>query len=314
MKTTNRFSLLVSLALLIGLLFAISRPARATPTPLSQEQAEGLVSSLHFQEGVINLHDGLATLRVPAGFHFLNGADANTVLVKIWGNPPQGPPLGMLMPRETSPLSEECWAVIITYEGDGYVKDTDAEKIDYSELLSEMQKRVTADNEEREKAGYPPIQLVGWAQTPHYDRSTHKLYWAKEIKFGHNSENTLNYNIRMLGRGGVLVLNAVASMSQLPQINRATPEVLSAIEFNPGHRYADFNPSSDKVAEYGLAALVAGGVAAKMGLFKGLWVALLGAKKLVIVGVVAIAAWFRKIFKRNAPATQPQNNESVSPQ
>jgi uncharacterized membrane-anchored protein len=90
-------------------------------------------------------------------------------------------------------------------------------------------------------------------------------------------------------------------MSQLSEIEEATPKILGAIDFNPGHRYADFNPKSDKVAEYGLAALVAGtatAAAVKLGLFKGLWVAILAAKKFVIVAVVAIAASVRKLFNR----------------
>jgi uncharacterized membrane-anchored protein len=131
----------------------------------------------------------------------------------------------------------------------------------------------------------------------------HKLYWAKELKFRGADENTLNYNIRILGRRGVLVLNAVAAMSQLPEIEQKAPKILAAIDFNPGHRYADFSEAAgDKVASYGIAALVAGGVAAKLGLFKGLWVAILAAKKFVIIGFVALAAWLRKLFGKNKAA------------
>lgn len=297
---------LVRFLLLTPLCFVISARVSADQPQITQDQAEALVASLHPHEGNIVLQDGLATLHVPAGFRFLDGADSNTVLVKLWRNPPQPNPLGMLMPVDAGPLSDDGWAVIITYEGDGYVKDADAEKIDYSALLAEMQKGVESANAKREEAGYPPIHLVGWAKAPHYDQPIHKLYWAKELKFGQSTDNTLNYNIRMLGRGGVLVLNAVATMAQLPAIEQATPAILSAIEFNPGHRYGDFNPKSDKVATYGLAALVAGGVAAKMGLFKGLWIALLAAKKFIIIGVAAFAAWLRKLFKRKTPSPNEQ--------
>ena len=282
-------------------------PARAEKEGISREQAEALVSGLKYQQGEIPLHDGLATLRVPEGFRFLNGADAQTVLVKLWGNPPRSAdPLGMLMPAGVSPLSQDSWAVVVTYEPDGYVSDKDAEKINYAELLSQMQKAWFQLTRSVRKAGYEPVHLVGWAKAPHYDSQTHKLYWAKELKFGSQPENTLNYNIRMLGRGGVLVLNAVAGMLQLPEIEQATPKILAAIDFNPGHRYADFNPKSDKIAEYGLTALVAGtatAAAVKLGLFKGLWVAILAAKKFIVIGVVAIVALFRKLFKRKETAT-----------
>jgi uncharacterized membrane-anchored protein len=279
-------------------------PARAEQERISREQAETLVSGLRYQQGDIAL-SGLATLHVPDGFRFLDGPDSRTVLVKLWGNPPpSSDPLGMLMPSGVSPLSEESWAVVVTYEPDGYVSDKDAAKINYTELLTQMQKDMVSANEQRQKAGYEPIHLVGWAKTPHYDSQTHKLHWAKELKFGSQPENTLNYNIRMLGRGGVLVLNVVAGMPQLAQIDEATPKILSAADFNPGHRYADFNPKTDKIASYGLAALVAGtatAAAVKLGLFKGLWVAILAAKKFIIIGVIAIAASFRKLFKRKEP-------------
>jgi len=132
----------------------------------------------------------------------------------------------------------------------------------------------------------------------------------KALRQADAAEDTLNYNIRMLGRRGVLVLNAVASMSELPQIEKSTPQILSAIDFNPGNRYADFNAASgDKVATYGLAALVAGGVAAKLGLFKGLWVLILGAKKFLIIAALAMAAWFRKLFGRKKDATEASGQQ-----
>ena len=68
-------------------------------------------------------------------------------------------------------------------------------------------------------------------------------------------------------------------MSQLTEIEQATPKILAAVDFNPGYRYADFDPKSDKMAEYGLAALVAGtatAAAVKLGFFKALWVAIRG--------------------------------------
>src|SRR5215472_11564110 len=291
----------LSLRLLcISTLSLLAFQARAEKQSISREQAEALVSGLKFQQGEITLHDGLATLHVPDGFRFLNGPDAQTVLVKLWGNPPDSAePLGMLMADGVSPLDNNSWAVVMTYEADGYVSDKDAAKIDYTELLTQMQKGVASANEERQKAGYEPVHLIGWAKAPRYDSQTHKLYWAKELKFGSQPDNTLNYNIRMLGRGGVLVLNGVAAMAQLSEIEEATPKILTAIDFNPGHRYADFNPKSDKIAEYGLAALVAGtatAAALKLGFFKALWVVILAAKKFIIIGVVAIAAAIRKLL------------------
>ena len=111
MKTLIRPSILIGLAILGSLDFGVSQPSLATQPPPSREQLEALVAGLQFQQGAIDLQDGLATLHVPEGFRFLNGADASTVLVKIWGNPPQTAPLGMLMPAEAGPLSEDVGAL-----------------------------------------------------------------------------------------------------------------------------------------------------------------------------------------------------------
>jgi uncharacterized membrane-anchored protein len=72
------------------------------------------------------------------------------------------------------------------------------------------------------------------------------------------------------------------------------------VDFNQGNRYADFDPKVDKVAAYGIAALIAGGIAAKLGFFKLLLVFLLAAKKFIIIAAIAVAAWFKKLFgKKN---------------
>jgi uncharacterized membrane-anchored protein len=87
-------------------------------------------------------------------------------------------------------------------------------------------------------------------------------------------------------------------MNQLHQIETEMQKVLALTEFDPGQRYGDFNASTDKVAAYGIAALVAGAIAAKAGLFAKLLVLLLAFKKIAIVGFLAIAAGVRKFFTR----------------
>ena len=261
-----------------------------------------LVNDLKYQQGEIDLDGGLAKLSVPPDFNFLDSKDAETVLVKLWGNPPaKKNPLGLLMPAGMTPLSSNCWVVTISYDNDGYVKDDDANKINYDDLLKQMQKAVQENNKTRAEKGYPTAELLGWAEPPRYDATTHKMYWAKSFKFDGETGETLNYNIRMLGRKGVLELNAIASVDQLPQIDAQTPKILGMVDFKEGNRYADFDPKVDKVATYGLAALVAGGVlagAAKLGLLKLIWVAILAAKKFVIIGILAVVAFFKKLFNR----------------
>ena len=144
--------------------------------------------------------------------------------------------------------------------------------------------------------------ILFFNEPPRYDKATHKLYWAKELEFAGAPERTLNYNVRVLGRRGVLVLNAVAGMGQLASVESDMGDVIGLVDFNAGHRYADFVPGADKVAAYGIAALVAGKIAAKVGFFKLALGFLIAMKKFVIIGVVAIAAFLRNVFRRRSQA------------
>ncbi len=288
--------------LFLGLL-ALIQIAGAQDYVTNRAQAIQLVQGLNYRHGEIDLPGGLAKLNVPADFKFLDKEDAETVLVRLWHNPPSNDSMGMLLPTDKSPLDEDCWAVTISFVDDGYVKDDDAAKINYDDLLKKMQAAVREASSKRMVQGYPSIELVGWAAPPRYDAETHKLYWAKEIKFGDSPENTLNYNIRILGRRGVLVLNVIAGVNQLHQIEENAPQILAMVNFNQGNRYSDFDPKMDKVATYGIAALVAGGIATKLGFFKLLWVFILGAKKFIIIAFVAVTAWVKRLFQRGKNTT-----------
>ena len=302
------------IALLLAGFAALTGLARAqSDTNALPPQIVKLLNDLKYQQGQIDLRGGLATLTVPKEFNFLDSTDAETVLVKLWGNPPsEDKPLGLLIPAGMTPISSNCWVVTISYDEDGYVKDDDASKINYDDLLKQMQKSVVENNKARQEKGYPAVDLLGWAEPPRYDAATHKMYWAKRFKVEGETGDTLNYNIRMLGRKGVLELNAIASVDQLPTIDAQTPQILGMVDFKEGNRYADFDPKVDKVATYGLAALVAGGAlaaAAKLGFLKLLWVGILAAKKFVIIGIAAIVAFFKKLFNRRGNSSNgTQNN------
>jgi uncharacterized membrane-anchored protein len=263
----------------------------------AMKEREEIASRLKFQQGEIKLKDGLATLKASTKFRYLDPDQTDTVLVQLWGNPPrQEKTMGMLFPADISPADPESWGVVITYDEDGYVKDDEAAGIKYDELLKEMQEGTSEASKERVKQGYEAIELIGWAAPPRYDQAAHKLYWAKELSFGGGPEHTLNYDIRALGRRGVLSLNAVASMSQLQTIEKDMQEVLSFVEFNEGHRYGDYVAGVDKVAAYGIGALIAGKLAAKAGLFKLLLLFAAKFWKLLLVAALAIGVLAKKLL------------------
>jgi uncharacterized membrane-anchored protein len=291
--------------------FALTGHAQASDGPKMTVQE--FEAKLHYEQGEITLPGNIATLKLSPSFRYLGPVDAEKVISQGWGNPPGAKTLGMIVPADVSPITESGWGVVVTYEKDGHVKDDDADTIKYDELLKDMQQQVQDSNAERTKAGYRPMSLVGWAETPHYDKTSHKLYWAKEI--GGDGPSSLNYSVRVLGREGVLVLNAVAGMGQITQMKSEMAKVTAFSEFTNGNRYADFDGKTDKMAEYGLAALVAGGVAAKLGFFGKLLGFLLVFKKLVIIGFGAAAAGLFKLFGRNKDeASAPQEQQQQEPQ
>jgi len=300
----RRAPLLATSLLSISLVVAAQEPAAAPEAAPAEDPGAALLASLKPQSGAIALPGNLAALNLPEAFNYLSPADTQRLIEEGWGNPPgsgQGT-LGMILPAALNPLGEEGWGVIVSYSSDGHIADDDAASIDYGDVLKEMKESTTADNEERAKAGYDSITLVGWAEPPHYDAATHKIYWAKDLVFGENPNHTLNYYIRVLGREGVLELNAVASMGQIAQVRESMKQVVGFADFTEGNRYADFNASTDKVAAYGLAALVAGGVAAKTGLFAKLLALLIAMKKFVIIAVLGLAGLAAKLFKRKPSA------------
>ena len=264
-------------SLLLVLLAAATAVAKPKPKPAPKPTAvdsaamyrafvDSMQHSLTYQTGHLTLPGGVGELTVPAGYRYLDSAQSRRVLTKYWHNP-DGTSLGMLFPKDRGPLDDHSWAYIIEYDPMGYVKDDDASDIDYADLLADMQKDVEEENVEREKAGFEPAHLMGWGANPYYDKSQHALHWAKILRFGSSPDSTLNYNVRLLGRKGVLILNAVASPEQLPEIKASIPGLLANVGFAKGQQYTDYNAGIDEVAAYTIGGLVAGKVLAKVGFF-----------------------------------------------
>ena len=281
------------------LLMVFSISSFSESDSVSQEEymqlAQKIWQEIEPEFGQVKLPGAVATLNLPSNFYYLKPKDAKTVLENIWGNPPGQQVLGMLFPSGKTPLDPDAWAVTIEYEEDGYVSDENASEIDYSDLLKDMQADAQAASEARVSQGYSSIELLGWAAQPYYDSATHKMYWAKEIKFGDNPNHTLNYNIRVLGRKGVLILNFIAGIEQKYLIESKLENVLAIAEFDQGSQYSDFDPELDEIAAYGIGALVAGKVIAKTGFFV---MALVFLKKFGLLFLLAAGALLKQFYKR----------------
>ena len=286
---------------MFALFSCFSFASEQTDTTMSEEEKQYVLKLLgewqafEKKTGSIELPNGVATLTVPEDFVYIGPEDANLVLTAFWGNPPGSKNLGMLFPVKYTPIDPEAWGVEISYEEEGYISDKDAAEIDYSEMLQQMKKDTAQTSKYRVKQGYPSIELVGWADKPYYDQETKKLYWAKELKFDNSPDHSLNYDIRILGRKGVLNMSFIAGMEQLTEIQLNREKVLAMANFNEGMRYEDFDPSVDKVAAYGIGALVAGKVLAKTGLLAA---AVLFLKKFWFVIVAGLFGVAKLLFGR----------------
>lgn len=260
------------------------------------KQLDSIEKTFKYEHGTIKLSGGIGTLKVPAGFKYLNSAQSERVLVDLWGNPKsETPSLGMLIPENQGVTGQNGYVFNIEYDEIGYVKDDDADDINYDDLLADMKKESVEENEQRKKEGYDPVTIIGWASVPFYDKERKILHWAKEVKFGKDQINTLNYNIRILGRKGVLVLNAISTMNEFPLVKKDIGKVLDIVQFGDGFRYDQFDSSVDEVAAWTIGGLVAGKVLAKVGFFA----IILKFGKFIVIGLLAFAGKIKNMIFGN---------------
>lgn len=277
---------------------AVSAEAAKAQAEEEQKKEEALAKAMAKRvlemprlSGNISLPEAKATLRLQKGYQFIAKDDAAYILSDVWRNPKEAIAgvHGIIVPQGFNPFLAEAWCVVVSFDKCGYVKDDDAAEIDAKKLLAAFHEHEEEVNAARKKRGYDELWCVDWAENPHYDKDRHIIFWAKRlssVRAGTDSD-TLNYDARCLGRRGLLSLNAVANMKQLPEIKQAMEGIIPQAKFDEGETYADFNSSTDHVAEYTVLGIVAAGAAAKL-LGKGAFlVVLLKFGKFLIIPFVA---------------------------
>jgi len=276
-------------------LLAAAAPAFALDKEAVQRTfTEARAAALHGPADVALLDQ--AVLHVPAGRYYVPEPHATRVL-NAMGNPGHDERLqGVVFPE-----NDEDWLAIVRYEPSGYIKDGEAKEWNADDLLTSYREGTEAANAEREKMGVPPLEIVGWAEKPAYDGRAHRLVWAMSSRHkgaAAGEAQGVNYNTYALGREGYFSLNLVTELNELPQFKGVAQNLLGALDYKPGKAYGDFTASTDRVAEYGLAALVVGVGAKKLGLL-----ALAGAfiakfAKLGILAAVAFGGGLMKLLGR----------------
>jgi uncharacterized membrane-anchored protein len=243
-----------------------------------------------------------ATLHLPEGVIFIPATEANRIL-KAMGNRPSADTLGLIFPTK----EDANWMAIARYVSSGYIKDDDAKEWKADEMLDQIKEGTEAANADRKQRGIAEMQVVGWVERPTYDAASHRLVWSIESKDkGANAdpEHGINYNTYLLGREGYVSINFVTDMSVIEAQKPIARQLLGAVEFEKGKTYADFNASTDHLAEFGLAALVGGVAAKKLGLFALIAAFAVKFAKVIGLGVLALGAGAAKFFKRNKDDSQ----------
>ncbi|MDR0735898.1 MAG: DUF2167 domain-containing protein [Zoogloeaceae bacterium] len=256
------------------------------------DKTAAIIASLNWVEGPKTVNVGpVATFDVPAGFSFLDAADTRTFLEDVTQNPASGQEYFF------GPDNGDWWATF-EYSDTGHVKDD--EKIDADALIKSMRENQDEGNKERASKGWPQLLNLGWKQAPFYDPKTRRLEWALSFITSDDKQEGVNYETRLLGRLGVTSATLVVSPEKLATALPEFKKVVDGYKFVEGQRYSEYK-EGDKVAKYGLAALIAGGAAAallKSGLLAKYW-------KLLVVGVLAafaaIGSFFKRIFQRKKP-------------
>lgn len=241
------------------------------------------------QTGSVVLDEAHCTLQVPDGFVFLNPEETKHLLVDYWENPSEklSGTLGAMVRQNAGTYINVETAYVIWYEDAGYVSDEDAKGIDYAELLKEMQDETLEENKTNTQG--IKWELIDWAWPPTYDNNDKVLAWAK--LFCVNDTNMiLNYDVRILGKKGFVMIKAVSSPDFKDEIQADNSAITGSIRYNDGYRYSDFNPATDKIAPLTIGGLIAGKILTKA----SIWAVIAKFSKLIIIAIIGFIAAMRK--------------------
>ena len=259
--------------------------------PIALFSQDNELLSLPWQRGPVTATIGdKATVNIPPGYMFLD-AENTKIFDRMNGNPPDEG-FYTIMPESGG------WFGQFYFEEAGYIKDD--EEIDPDNLLSSIKSADKAGNEERERLGMGKLYTDGWAVVPHYDEVSKRLEYGLRLR-SEQGGLSQNYKIRLLGRSGVMTALLVGNVESLDSDLREFRTIIDNYSFVPSQAYSAYQPG-DKVAEYGLAALVLGGAAA-VASKKGFWAVLAGLiasawKVLLALGAAALVG-IAKLFGRN---------------
>jgi uncharacterized membrane-anchored protein len=238
-----------------------------------------------------------AVLKLPDGYFFVPKAQGARILRALGNTVGEQTFIGLII--GTRPGNE--WIVATRYIKDGYIKDDDAKNWNADELLQSLKDGTEEANKDRAARGFAQLEVLGWVEKPAYDAASHRLVWSLLSKRKGEPDTAvkgINYNTYALGRDGYFSLNLLTNSESVGADKSAAHSLLAALTYSPGKRYEDFDASTDHIAEYGLAALVAGVAAKKLGLFAVILAFAAKFAKLIALGALAMGGGIWNFFRR----------------
>lgn len=248
-----------------------------------------------------------ATLKIPAGEFFVPQAEGARVLRALGNVVNDASLVGLVV--GTGP--NDGWIVVIRYIKEGYIKDDDAKNWNADELLKHLKDGAEESNKDRVARGFPEVQVIGWVQPPSYDAATHRLVWsllAKDKGEPDDAPKNINYNTYALGRDGYFSLNLLSNSERIVGDKAVAHQLLGDLAYTAGKRYEEFSASTDRIAEYGLMALVGGVAAKKLGLFALVAAFVLKFAKVILVGLAVVGAGVVSFFRRKLSSDSANNS------
>jgi uncharacterized membrane-anchored protein len=295
--------LAIALTLALAGAAAAQTPPTTAPSPADQAAANEAEQKAAWEAADKVAQHGPATiplidqgsLALPEGYTFVPKDEANRIR-RAWGGFTDPELIGMVF----SDKADEQWYALLEFTKEGYIRDDDAKDWNADELLSSLKEGTESGNEDRIARGFPPLAVTGWIEVPQYDAATHRLVWSAKVVEKNNpaDEGSANYKTYALGRDGYFGLNLVTSTATVDSEKKFARELLNDISYTPGKRYADFTEGTDRVAEYGLAALVAGVAAKKLGLIAIIGAFVLKFAKVIVIAMGALGVGLTRLFRR----------------
>lgn len=269
----------------------------ATAMPHSAVAQEAEAEEYAWQEGpTTGAIAGKATVAVPEGYVFLDARETKRFLESNQ-NLADGEEYLL------APTSGDFEAYF-SFSPEGYVQDN--EELDADALLASMRATQAEANKKLKSRGWATGTITSWYIPPRYNPTTKVLEWAINYQSSESPRPTVNYFTKVLGRKGVTTVQVVASPDKIVAALPEFQERLTGFNYLAGERYADFR-KGDHIAEYGLAALVTGGVAAvatKKGFFAMIGAFFAAAWKFLLVGIIAVGGWIKSVFSK-----KPRNDK-----